>query len=305
VPNTWPAIIAGIDFASIESKGGDRQRDWMFVDQQGDITYFQLSPEYTFKDKQWDFAHNQHYAESDFERVNERVYQNLVYMSDVYYPALLFSYLFSSNYFAIYRNFCSLFIPLCLTRSGTSLEVGIGHGLLSSSLLHANSGLVGYGLDISPIAPEISSRVSSFFKLAHPITTVGDAASHIPLQSGAPYQVTICAEVLEHLPDPAGLLRNMESVDHLYLFHSDDEVLQMVEQCGFKPVNRDLAFLTVQPYRSNPKLVEQLKNLENPATAILIVAKRYRGTGRLMAAPITRKIRNKMAAPRHRLHGAW
>jgi 2-polyprenyl-3-methyl-5-hydroxy-6-metoxy-1,4-benzoquinol methylase len=247
----------------------------------------------TFKDKQWEFAHNQHYAESDFERVNEQVYQNLAYMSDVYYPALLFSYLFSSNYFAIYRNFCNLFIPLCLARSGTSLEVGIGHGLLSSSLLHANSGLIGYGLDISPVAPEISKRVSSFFELAHPIaTTIGDAAAHIPVQNGAAYQVMICAEVLEHLPDPARLLRNMyaaldddgilfltasinmESVDHLYLFHSDDEVLQMVEQCGFKPVNRDLAFLTVQPYRDNPKLIEQLKKLENPATAILIAAKR-------------------------------
>ena len=66
----------------------------------------------------------------------------------------------------------------------------------------------------------------------------------------------------------------MESVDHLYVFHSDDEVLQMVEQCGFKPVNRDLAFLTVQPYRDNPQLIELLKKLENPATAILIAAKR-------------------------------
>jgi hypothetical protein len=106
-----------------------------------------------FKDKQWEFEHNRQYAESDFERVNEQVYQNLAYMSDVYYPALLFSYLFSSNYFAIYRNFCNSFIPLCRTQSGASLEVGIGHGLLSSSLLHAHSGLIGYGLDISPAAP--------------------------------------------------------------------------------------------------------------------------------------------------------
>jgi 2-polyprenyl-3-methyl-5-hydroxy-6-metoxy-1,4-benzoquinol methylase len=246
----------------------------------------------TFKDKQWEFARNERYAESDFGHVNQQVYQNLAYMSDVYYPALLFSYLFSSNYFAIYRNFCNLFIPLCRTRSGTSLEVGIGHGLLSSSLLHANPGLTGHGLDISPVAPEMSNRVSSFFQLASPITTVvGDAVSNIPLRNGDPYQVMICAEVLEHLPEPARLLRNMhaaldrdgilfltasinmESVDHLYLFRSDDEVLQMVEQCGFKPLNRDIAFLTVKPYRDDPGLIEKLKKWKTPATSIVIAAK--------------------------------
>ncbi len=248
---------------------------------------------HTFESKQLEFARSEHYAETDFGNVNEQVYQNLEYMLDTYYPALLFSYLFSSNYFAIYSNFRNLFIPLCQSYSGATLEVGIGHGLLSASLLSVNPRLVGYGLDISPAAPEVSSRVSSFFQLAHPITTtVGDAVAHIPLQDSAPYRVMICAEVLEHLPDPARLLRNMhakleddgivfltasinmESVDHLYLFHSDEDVLQMAEECGFKVLNRELAFLTVQPYRDNPKIIERLKRLANPATVILIAAKR-------------------------------
>jgi 2-polyprenyl-3-methyl-5-hydroxy-6-metoxy-1,4-benzoquinol methylase len=248
---------------------------------------------HTFENKQLEFARSDHYAETDFGNVNERVYQNLQYMSNIYYPALLFSYLFSSNYFAIYSKFRNFFIPLCQSLSGASLEVGIGHGLLSASMLSVNPRLIGYGLDISPIAPEISSRVSSFFQLAHPITTtVGDAVEHIPLRDGAPYRVMICAEVLEHLPDPARLLRNMharleddgilfltasinmESVDHLYLFHSDEEVLQMAEDCGFKVLNHELAFLTVQPYRNNPKIIERLKRLANPATVILTAGKR-------------------------------
>jgi 2-polyprenyl-3-methyl-5-hydroxy-6-metoxy-1,4-benzoquinol methylase len=248
---------------------------------------------HTFEEKQLEFKRNDHYAESDFGNVNEQVYQNLEYMSDTYYPALLFSYLFGSNYFAIYSKFRNEFIPMCQSLSGASLEVGIGHGLLSASLLSRCPGLVGYGLDISPAAPELSSRVSSFFQLDPPITTtVGDAVSHIPLQNGARYRVMICAEVLEHLPDPARLLRNMhasleddgilfltasinmESVDHLYLFHSDKEVVEMVEECGFKVLNHELAFLTVKPYRDNPQIIEKLKRSANPATAIVIAGKK-------------------------------
>jgi 2-polyprenyl-3-methyl-5-hydroxy-6-metoxy-1,4-benzoquinol methylase len=248
---------------------------------------------HTFQDKQWEFARNGAYAETDFGHVNDQVYQNLEYMSNVYYPALLFSYLFASNYFGIYRHFRNSFMPLCQSRSGASLEVGIGHGLLSASLVNFNPELVGYGLDISPAALQVSSRTSTFFQLAHPITTTeGNAVEYIPLRNGATYQVMICAEVLEHLPDPARLLRNMhvaledngilfltasinmESVDHLYLFHSDEEVLQMVEECGFKLINRELAFLTVQPYQDNPKIIERLKRHANPATAILIASKK-------------------------------
>jgi 2-polyprenyl-3-methyl-5-hydroxy-6-metoxy-1,4-benzoquinol methylase len=240
---------------------------------------------HTFQDKQLDFVRNGAYAETDFEHVNEEVYQNIEYMSNVYYPALLFSYLFSSNYFGIYQNFRNLFLPLAQSRSGASLEVGVGHGLLSGSLLNSPAELVGYGLDISPAAVQVSSRVSAFFKLARPISTIiGDAVEHIPLANGAKYQVMICAEVLEHLPDPARLLRNMhaalepggilfltasinmESVDHLYLF-------RMVEECGFKLVNHDLAFLTAQPYRNNPKIIESLKRRARPATAIVIASK--------------------------------
>ncbi|HEX3876701.1 MAG TPA: class I SAM-dependent methyltransferase [Bryobacteraceae bacterium] len=246
----------------------------------------------TFKDKQWDFAHNQCYAENDYAQVNEKVYQNLTYMSEVYYPALLFSYLFASNYFAIYRQFSTVFIPLCGDKRGASLEVGVGHGLLSASLLNANTNLVGFGLDVSPVAPEISNRVSAFFHLRNPIsTTVGDALAGIPLHNDTPYQVMICAEVLEHLPDPLKLLQNMyaalaeggilfltasinmESVDHLYLFRSDDEVLKMIEESGFQVLNRELAFLTTQAYRGDADIIQKLKEWETPATAIVIATK--------------------------------
>jgi 2-polyprenyl-3-methyl-5-hydroxy-6-metoxy-1,4-benzoquinol methylase len=246
----------------------------------------------TFFEKQIDFMRTQQYRASDYEQVNADVYQNVAYMSSVYYPALLLSYLFSSNYFALYRNFCERFIPAAKDAEGHCCEIGIGHGLLSASLLASSPALSGCGVDISPVAVEVTERVSSFFRLPRPIVTrVADATQHIPLRNGRGYRVMICAEVLEHLPDPAKILRNMhgaladdgilfltasvnmESVDHLYLFHSDSEVVQMVEECGFEVVDRDLAFLTVQPYRGNAELCRKLIRLANPATAVLIVKK--------------------------------
>jgi SAM-dependent methyltransferase len=246
----------------------------------------------TFFEKQIDFMRTQQYRASDYEQINADVYQNVDYMSRIYYPALLLSYLFSSNYFALYRNFRERFIPMAQQAKGFSCEIGIGHGLLSASLLASIPGLAGCGIDISPVAVEVTERVSSFFRLLRPIVTqVADATQSIPLEDGRAYPVMICAEVLEHLPDPAKILRNihtalaqdgilfltasvnMESVDHLYLFHSDDEVVQMVEDCGFQVIDRDLAFLTVQPYRGDAELCRKLMRRANPATAVLIVRK--------------------------------
>ncbi len=247
---------------------------------------------HTFFEKQVDFVRTQQYRASSYEQVKADVYDNASYMKQVYYPALLLSYLFSSNYFHIYRNFRERFLPLIADAVGDSCEIGIGHGLLSGTMLAFNRRLTGYGLDISPMAAEVAGRTSSFFNLASPMSIrVEDATEHIPLENGRGYRVMICAEVLEHLPSPSLVLRNMhaamasdgilfltasinmESVDHLYLFRSDTEVHQMVRDCGFEIVNQDLAFLTAKPYQTDPQVRKKLIRQANPCTAILVVQK--------------------------------
>jgi hypothetical protein len=66
---------------------------------------------------------------------------------------------------------------------------------------------------------------------------------------------------------------NMESVDHLYLFHSDEEVIQMVQETGFKVLHRNIAFLTAQNYRNDTALQQRLMKRKNPCTAVLILTK--------------------------------
>jgi 2-polyprenyl-3-methyl-5-hydroxy-6-metoxy-1,4-benzoquinol methylase len=161
----------------------------------------------TFKQKQMDFLRNRRYGYTDYQRMNAEVYQDRDYMERVYYPALLFSYLLSSNYFDILRAFGQQFIPRCLAASGQSCEVGIGHGLLSALLLRSNRGLRGHGLDICPAARSMAERTSRFFGVNPPVEVrVADAAEGIEFQDN---DVMICAEVMEHLPDPSRLLVNI------------------------------------------------------------------------------------------------
>lgn len=240
----------------------------------------------TFQQKQLNFARKNAYVHTDYEEVNQAVYQNEEYMTHTYYPALLFSYLFSSNYFEILRVFTQHFIPLIQHRAGSSCEIGIGHGLLSSLALKSNPKLQGTGLDISPVAEKVTSKVTGIMGVPPVEVSTADATKSISIVNN---QVMICAEVLEHLPDPALLLRqirkamapdglffltasiNMESVDHLYLFHNDDEVIAMVNACGFEVVEKHIAFLTGRDYRNNEELKLKLMKKLNPSTSILIL----------------------------------
>jgi 2-polyprenyl-3-methyl-5-hydroxy-6-metoxy-1,4-benzoquinol methylase len=242
----------------------------------------------TFKQKQIEFTRNDSYIHDDFDKVNEEVYQNREYMLQTYYPALLFSYLFSSNYFEILRVFKTNFLPTISKVEGNMCEIGIGHGMLSSLALIENAHLQSFGIDISPVADEVTSSVSNILNCARPSVTLADATQNIPFKNN---NVLICAEVLEHLSNPLELLNraydalnedgiffltasiNMESVDHLYLFRSDEEVIQMIDNVGFEIVERHLAFLTTQSYLKDQAIISKLMKRNNPSTSILILKK--------------------------------
>lgn len=242
----------------------------------------------TFKQKQIEFVRNQTYSYQNFDEVNAEVYQNETYMEQTYYPALLFSYLFSSNYFEILRTFYQEFIPLAKQKQGKNCEIGIGHGLLSSLLLKNNPHLQGTGMDISPVAKKVTAQVNQYFNIPQIPVYIEDATQNISEKNNS---VMICAEVLEHLPDPKKLLENiyssladnglffltasinMESVDHLYLFQSDEEVITMVQEVGFRVLHRNIAFLTAQNYRNDITLQQRLMKRKNPCTAVLILSK--------------------------------
>jgi 2-polyprenyl-3-methyl-5-hydroxy-6-metoxy-1,4-benzoquinol methylase len=211
-------------------------------------------------------------------------------MLDVYYPSLLFSYLFASNYYEILRIFRTRFLPL-VAGVRSCCEIGIGHGLLTGLVVRDNPGAHALGLDVSAASPTIAAQVLRLLGIAadRVDVVVGDAIERPAPEPRPLFEAGICAEVLEHVPDPAALLTalrsrlalgvpafltaaiNMESVDHLYLFRTDDEVVELVERAGFQVQERHLGLLSRRSDARQPEIARELVRRRNPATAILLV----------------------------------
>ncbi len=245
-----------------------------------------------FKQKQLTFARSGTLGSQDFEQVRREVYDDPEYMLNVYYPSLLLSYLFATNYYEILRIFRSRFLPLA-QRARRSCEIGIGHGLLTGLLARDNREVTALGIDISAAAPQIATSVLAHLGVepGRVEFAIGDAVAS-EQGGGAECEAGICAEVLEHVPHPGALLRafrrrlvsgapvfltaavNMESVDHLYLFRNDEEVIELVERSGFSVSENYVGLLSRRADGRDPEVARQLIRRRNPATAILIARSR-------------------------------
>ena len=101
-----------------------------------------------FVRRQKEFLKTGTYAVKDFDEIYESLYGNDESMEGFYLAALLFSYVFSSNYYEFYDFFENKFL-VALSDSGTVIEIGCGHGLYLTQTLRSSSGWKGFGGDIS------------------------------------------------------------------------------------------------------------------------------------------------------------
>ncbi|MBI5454119.1 MAG: bifunctional 2-polyprenyl-6-hydroxyphenol methylase/3-demethylubiquinol 3-O-methyltransferase UbiG [Deltaproteobacteria bacterium] len=90
----------------------------------------------------------------------------------------------------------------------TVLDIGCGGGLLSEKFAGAGARVT--GIDLSPVAIEAAKRhavesgLSIDYKVSSPERLVKDAP--------APFDIIVCAEVLEHVDDLKGFLRDSLSM---------------------------------------------------------------------------------------------
>jgi len=159
----------------------------------------------------------------------------------------LSQFLWESHY-GIY----SFFLDTMQARAGRApryLEIGPGHGLWLAAALNALGARQYDVIDISAVSLDLCRGILPFLTPHHrePAMRLGNAES-LTLDGG--YDFVTMGEVIEHLDDPRPLLRkigrllapggvaflttcaNCPAIDHVYLFHSVQEIQDLLRECG-------------------------------------------------------------------------
>ncbi len=194
------------------------------------------------------------YRINDANVVQKTVYNDLVVMR-YYMVGLLLSYLFWANHYELFQFFLKN-LPKHEIKS--YLEVGVGHGLFTSTMLSQFRSIKATIVDISETSIRTAKEILETFQVDHsPINFIhGDYLKTSLDESG--FDFIIMGEVLEHVNDaPAFMNRtkallsphgaiylstaaNSPALDHVYHFHSADEIRNLIRNAGFKIVS-DLA----------------------------------------------------------------
>lgn len=184
----------------------------------------------------------------------DAVYKNKDLFCGYYLEGLLLTQALWPNHFMLMKNFHDSFLPT-LSRETRVLEVGTGMGLYLRYMLKSAPALNYTGLDISPYAIDFAKRFVSDVQtgksqLEFMQTSVTDPKG-LRFQSNE-FGSLIMGEVLEHIEKPIEALRELiritksggrlflttvvfaAAIDHIYLFHNAEEVLQLCMKAGWE-----------------------------------------------------------------------
>lgn len=207
-----------------------------------------------------------HYLHNNFETVSNEVYNNTDLMNDYYLSGLFLSTLFWPNHLRMFLFFIDKFVKN-IAKGGRCCEIGIGHGLLMSTLLKKRMDIKVLGVDISHSALVFTEKIlmeSRINKMNYDLKLC-DVRNGIPSGDGV-YDAVIFGEILEHLDNPNNVMREVvrivkpggilyitaaiyaANVDHIYLFESANDVKVLITNSGLK-IKEEL-ILPVYSYNS-------------------------------------------------------
>lgn len=134
------------------------------------------------------------------------------------------------------------------------LEIGPGHGLFLKNaidILDEDTNMT--AIDISPISLEVSKSIIEYFYPNKNIKFINEDMLKLDLDSNCDF--IVMGEVIEHVETPELLLKkiskllsqngkaflstcvNCPAIDHVYHFHTVDEIRDMFKRCGLKIVS--------------------------------------------------------------------
>ncbi|MDA9886157.1 methyltransferase [Flavobacteriaceae bacterium] len=186
------------------------------------------------------------YRIDDAAIANEEVYSDPLVMR-YYMVGLLISYMFWPNHYQLFQFFKT---HLPVNEPKSYLEVGVGHGLFSSTMLKTYPNIQATCVDISETSIKTAKEVlQSFHVNTKNIDYVlGD---FFTVDINKKFDFIIMGEVLEHVNDAYGFMRrakeflkedgriymstaaNSPALDHVYHFHNEKEITDLLDQTGF------------------------------------------------------------------------
>jgi 2-polyprenyl-3-methyl-5-hydroxy-6-metoxy-1,4-benzoquinol methylase len=201
------------------------------------------------------FEKSRQYINKTYEQAASEVYHNKDYMFSRYLPGLILSHYLWPHHYRQYQFFEKAFLPLVMnSKEAEFCDIGVGTGFYSRVLLTSCAKAKGWAFDISEYALEYGRAHLSAYGVAERwVTEIRNIENNPPLRRW-PFLLSI--EVLEHLEDPLSFLkalRNMLSPggfafisaavtaaekDHIFLYNSSQEVLDQIQEAGFKLIDQ-------------------------------------------------------------------
>ncbi len=183
--------------------------------------------------------------------VIEQELYNSEKMEEYYLDGLFLSYALWPNHIKIYRYFVNQFLPQQKQDNGF-LELGVGHGLMSLTILDKLPQSQYHGVDVSRFSIKFTSKLlaTAGIEKNRFSLNIGNVAN-IDLTNDQSFLSGICCEVLEHVENPNLILSffyrnlkdnaklfvttviNIAAEDHIYLFRNVDEIHQLFKRNNF------------------------------------------------------------------------
>jgi len=193
------------------------------------------------------FRRENRYRLSTFAEAEAAIYANRTYMTR-YVDGILMSQLWWANHTAVMQFFRESYLPRC-GDGARHLEIGPGHGLYLYLASQSERCASVEGWDVSPASIAL---VEGTFRALKPAKQPRLALVNMFDAPAAQFDSVMLSEVLEHLEDPLAALRaihgllapggracinvpvNSPAPDHIMLFRTPEEVVDVISQAGFR-----------------------------------------------------------------------
>lgn len=196
-------------------------------------------------EERFKFIREGKYSNSSFDDVEKRIYGNPEIMTYHMHGLVLAQFLWFDQYERI------LFFIENINKYAKDgkkyLEIGGGHGLYMNEAVNLLTNIEKFDLvDISQSSLDLARGIINTNKVNYFLKNIFD------FRESETYDFITMGEVLEHVEEPLNLLNkinqllnkdgvcyittpiNAPMIDHIYLFHNETEIRDMLHQAGFE-----------------------------------------------------------------------